>query len=215
MARCAAKPDDLDLLLNDERTDGQMEASSPRRRSYPRTLIPGAEACRRIKRALGCNSGEALSWLKIQIRRVAIEAHKGSYHLAYHERDKSDEANAAFWHLKHPLSTRDVNEDKMLDWSIVSIDEGDLKKALAAELVDPNEPIGADLPPRPSLVFAVAVQEVRAASGFGEDAARDWLFDALFIQPRIPAWTRPTRSNPGWKKADASVDLSLHCCPVN
>ena len=116
--------------------------------------------------------------------------------MAYHERDESDEANAAFWHLEHPLSTQNGDEDTKLDWSIVSIDEGDLEKALAAELVDPNEPIGANPPPRPSLVFAVAVEEVRAASGFGEDAARDWLFDALFVQPRIPAWTRLTRSNP-------------------
>ena len=209
MAKRAAKPDDLDLILNHERTDGQMEASSPRRRSYPRPLIPGAEACRRIKRALGCDGGEALSWLKYQIRRAPIEAHKGRYHLAYHEHDESDEAKTAFFELEHPLSTRDVDKFGELDWSIVSIDEGDLKKALAAEFVDPNEPIGADPPPRPSFVFAVAVEEVRAASGFGEDAARDWLFDALFVQARIPAWTRPTRSYPAWKKADASVDLSL------
>lgn len=186
-----------------------MRASHRPRHTYPRALISWLEARRRIKRALGCDDDEALGWLKGKVRLISIGAYKGNFRAAYHEDDASDAAMNAWRHLERMISFNDVDEDKELDWSNVSIDEADLEKALAQEHLDPNEPIKAGPPPEPCVVFAVAVERVRKASGYSEAAATGYLKDQLFGQRCILAWTRPTRRTLTWQEATDASDMSL------
>ena len=186
-----------------------MTEGGTKRRREPRLLIPGGEALRRVQKSLACDAEAAMAWLKLQVMRTALQVYAGIHPLAYHPKDTSDRAKAAPETSRYPIAAADIVGDGAFDWSMVSVDERHLKNALAAEHADPDQLIDGGDPPRPSVPFAVAVEMTKKVSGFSEEAARAWLRDALFVNPRIPAWCQPTQRYPAWRRATAWVDLSL------